>query len=290
MNKRIVLIVSALIIITCTVWVVNNTNKKTVFSEKIKVSLREVGHQLLLSNNDTTSLVSPILELEALKYQISFEKELEIQHDSLVSIVKESFKKGLFPTNYIIEVIKCSDVEVAYSYEIQNSKESNIIPCLGRKLEKDCYHIEVVFIIKNSENYLPVLLLLLAILSVLFFFYKSKNKQHRATEKEVSKNNYLAVGSFLFDEEQNRLIKGTTEITLSKKEGELLTIFAANLNKIIKREELTKKVWEDKGVIVGRSLDTYISKLRKILKEDESIQLSNIHGVGYKLHIFKNSK
>jgi DNA-binding response OmpR family regulator len=72
---------------------------------------------------------------------------------------------------------------------------------------------------------------------------------------------------------------------LSKKECELLVIFVKNPNKIIKREELTKKVWEDNGVIVGRSLDTYISKLRKKLQGDDSIKLTNIHGVGYKLEV-----
>ena len=68
-------------------------------------------------------------------------------------------------------------------------------------------------------------------------------------------------------------------------ECELLTIFIAEPNQIIKREELTKKVWEDKGVFVGRSLDTYVSKLRNKLKEDTSVRLINIHGVGYKLEI-----
>ena len=81
------------------------------------------------------------------------------------------------------------------------------------------------------------------------------------------------------------MIKKAIEIPLSKKECELLEIFVANPNQIIKREELTKKVWEDNGVFVSRSLDTYISKLRKKLKEDESIQLINIHGVGYKLEV-----
>ncbi|MEE9364407.1 MAG: winged helix-turn-helix domain-containing protein [Cellulophaga sp.] len=72
------------------------------------------------------------------------------------------------------------------------------------------------------------------------------------------------------------MVKKATEIALSKKECELLEIFVANKNKVVKREELTKKVWEDNGVIVGRSLDTYISKLRKKLKEDISIQLINV--------------
>ena len=93
------------------------------------------------------------------------------------------------------------------------------------------------------------------------------------------------IGLFQFYPEQNKLVKQATEISLSKKECELLAIFAANPNQIIKRDELTKKVWEDNGVFVGRSLDTYISKLRKKLKEDTSIKIINIHGVGYKLEL-----
>ena len=72
---------------------------------------------------------------------------------------------------------------------------------------------------------------------------------------------------------------------MSKKECELLAILIAHPNQIVKREVLTKKVWEDNGVIVGRSLDTYISKLRKKLKDDESIKITNVHGVGYKLEV-----
>ena len=77
----------------------------------------------------------------------------------------------------------------------------------------------------------------------------------------------------------------STEISLSKKECELLAIFVVQPNSIIKRDELTKRVWEDQGVFVGRSLDTYISKLRKILKDDASLKLTNVHGVGYKLEM-----
>ena len=65
-----------------------------------------------------------------------------------------------------------------------------------------------------------------------------------------------------------------------------MAILAAQPNQVIKREELMKKVWEDNGVIVGRSLDTYISKLRKYLKDDDTIKLTNVHGVGYKLEVF----
>jgi DNA-binding response OmpR family regulator len=79
--------------------------------------------------------------------------------------------------------------------------------------------------------------------------------------------------------------KAAQEIDLSKKECELLSIFIEKPNEIIKRDELIKRVWEDNGVVVGRSLDTFISKLRKKLQDDTSIKISNVHGVGYKLEI-----
>ena len=93
------------------------------------------------------------------------------------------------------------------------------------------------------------------------------------------------LGSFRFYPAQNKLVKEAIEIPLSKKECELLEIFVARPNQVIKRDELTKRVWEDNGVVVGRSLDTYISKLRKKLIEDKTIKLTNVHGVGYKLEI-----
>ena len=60
-------------------------------------------------------------------------------------------------------------------------------------------------------------------------------------------------------------------------------LFAESLNQLISRDELQKKVWEDNGVIVGRSLDTFSSKLRKKLSVDERLKIVNIHGKGYKL-------
>ena len=63
----------------------------------------------------------------------------------------------------------------------------------------------------------------------------------------------------------------------------MLGIFAENINTEVPRERLQKEVWEDEGVIVGRSLDMFISKLRKKLSTEPGIQIVSIHGKGYKL-------
>ena len=117
------------------------------------------------------------------------------------------------------------------------------------------------------------------------FYTRNRDAKKLKPAEELNDLNTTILGRFHFYPQQNKLVREAVEITLSKKECELLEIFVAKPNQIIKREELTKKVWEDNGVFVGRSLDTYISKLRKKLQDDENIKLTNVHGVGYKLEI-----
>ncbi len=287
MSKRKIYSYSVLIIIVFFMWIFSNSDEKNEdFTESVKVSLREVGNQLLLINKDSTSLVLPVVELSKRKYKVSFQNNLNLEPSNLVLLIKNSFHKSSLPKHYRVEVIQCSDNEVAYSYEIKNLYENDIVPCAGRILPESCYIIELKFTNQPAVFYNKQLFLyLLIFLVIIFFIYFFFNKKKQVEINEMTNVNYEAIGSFQFYPEQNKLVKKSKEISLSKKECELLAIFVANPNQIIKRDELTKKVWEDNGVFVGRSLDTYISKLRKILKEDDSIKLTNVHGVGYKLEI-----
>lgn len=260
-------------------------SKRDAFSERVKVSVRSIGHELLLSAHDMTSLVLPVKELNASRYQLSFQNNLEIHPDSLVSIVNRSFSAANFSTHYILEVKDCEHKEVVYSYEMQQTEESSIIPCRGRLLPTACYIIEIQFLQKQLTTSQPWILyggLLVLLFIGVFVFLRNRNKKEVVSE---TSEDIQTLGIFEFYPEQNKLVKQATEISLSKKECELLAIFISKPNEIVKREELTKKVWEDNGVFVGRSLDTYISKLRKKLKDDVSIKITNIHGVGYKLEI-----
>lgn len=257
------------------------------FPAHSKVALRSVGHQLLLANTDSTTVVKPIKALSTYKYLLSFENELSFLPNDLVAIVKESFTKAELPTHYRVSVVQKSDGEVAYSYEMSANEESTIIPCSGRHLVKKHYTIEVFFLDSTANDYLYKQGFLYIFLLVLFLFvYQLINSKAKTPKKPLKKDeHYLEIGSFKFYPTQNKLVKAAQEIGLSKKECELLSIFIEKPNEIIKRDELIKRVWEDNGVFVGRSLDTFISKLRKKLQDDTSIKLSNIHGVGYKLEV-----
>ncbi|SNR35313.1 winged helix-turn-helix domain-containing protein [Lutibacter flavus] len=287
MSRKTIYALFVLAVIVLFTWMfLNSRDNNEHFSEKVKLSLRDVGNQLLLSNKDSSSLVLPVVALENSKYQLSFQNQLAFEPTNLVSIVKNSFHKSSLPKYYRVEVIQCSDYEVTYSYEIKNETENDIIPCIGRFLPKNCYLIEVRFIenkasVFSEQKLLFILIAIFYILLFVFLYFKRK----KGVKLEKDNSTYTSIGSFQFYPEQNKLVKKAREISLSKKECELLEIFVSNPNQIIKRDELTKRVWEDNGVFVGRSLDTYISKLRKKLKEDTTIKLTNIHGVGYKLEI-----
>lgn len=255
------------------------------FSKRTKIALRDVGNQLLLSNQDSTSLILPVLELNSNTFQISFSNPLAFEPSTLVSIIQKGFKSAQLPEQYRVEVLQCNDLEVAYSYQIADNKERTIIPCSGRHLPNACYLIEIQFTNRplSIENHqlISFTIIFLGLLGIGYLFFKKTKDIKLKSENGVSEK----IGSFYFYPEQNKLVKEAKEIALSKKECELLALFVAHPNQIIKRDELTKRVWEDNGVFVGRSLDTYISKLRKKLKSDTSVKLTNVHGVGYKLEI-----
>jgi two-component system, OmpR family, response regulator len=75
------------------------------------------------------------------------------------------------------------------------------------------------------------------------------------------------------------------KITLTNKETKLLKLFCLHVNKVIDRDVIQKAIWEDEGYFVGRSMDVFISRLRKILSPDPRISIVNVHGVGYKLEV-----
>ncbi len=91
------------------------------------------------------------------------------------------------------------------------------------------------------------------------------------------------LGGYLFDYKNLSLRNGTYNKVLTQKEADLLNLFFLNQNEVIKRSDILEKVWGEDDYFLGRSLDVFISRLRKYLKQDESLKIENIHGVGFRL-------
>lgn len=95
----------------------------------------------------------------------------------------------------------------------------------------------------------------------------------------------FTLGPVLFDAKNRKLIINGKTIDLTWTESRVLLIFASSPNKTVERSRLQKEIWEDEGVIVGRSLDMFISKLRKKLEPDPNINIVVIRGKGYRLEV-----
>ncbi len=93
----------------------------------------------------------------------------------------------------------------------------------------------------------------------------------------------LSIGSFQFDPLTRTLMKGEQSLQLTSREGQLLHLLATNLNRTTTRKSALMEIWGDDSYFNGRSMDVYINKLRKHLKEDENLQIITVHGEGFKL-------
>jgi len=101
---------------------------------------------------------------------------------------------------------------------------------------------------------------------------------------EKEQTNYL-LGIFVFDTENQTLVSNDQIKTLTKKEVQILKLLFKYKNQVVSREVILNAVWGQNDYFIGRSLDVFITKLRKYLREDPKILISNIHGVGFKFEI-----
>ena len=107
----------------------------------------------------------------------------------------------------------------------------------------------------------------------------------RRTRNVSQEEAVFKVGQFQFDPFSFTLRHNGNEKTLTQKEAEVLKLLYTNRDRVLKREEILTHVWGTDDYFMGRSMDVFISKLRKYLKTDPDIQIVNYHGVGFRLEI-----
>lgn len=110
-----------------------------------------------------------------------------------------------------------------------------------------------------------------------------KRVYNTPTKADLQSTYQLAKFTFDFN---NQVITSSDEVlTLTSKEAKLLRLFCIHQNRVIERDVIQKAIWEDEGYFVGRSMDVFISRLRKIFRNEPTVCIQTIHGVGYKLEV-----
>jgi DNA-binding response OmpR family regulator len=105
----------------------------------------------------------------------------------------------------------------------------------------------------------------------------------RRTKGTLASQDVFQIGKFKFDTQKQQLINGDSVVKLTTKESELLKLLCNNANKVLERNFALKTIWVDDNYFNARSMDVYITKLRKHLKDEPSVEILNVHGKGYKL-------
>ena len=250
-----------------------------------EVLLRRIGHELLLQSGDSTSRVLPVKKIAENEYQIRFENDLSFQPASLVNITRRFLTKDPLASDYVVNVLNCGNSSVVYGYAISKNKKDDIVACIGRVQPIACYMINIKFKstgINTAKNgYLLGGLSFLAFVG-LILLRSFKPRKDLSDSRDTGK---LTLGPVFFDAKNQKLEANGKTIDLTGTETRVLLIFALSPNETIERSRLQKEIWEDEGVIVGRSLDMFISKLRKKLEFNPNIKIVVIRGKGYRLEI-----
>lgn len=108
-------------------------------------------------------------------------------------------------------------------------------------------------------------------------------RRTRGNRPEEDTQTQFEIGAFSFDYDHHLLSGKKVKYKLTPKEAQLLRLLCLYKNKTLERDTALREIWEEESYFAGRSMDVFISKLRKYLKEDESVQIISIHGKGFKL-------
>lgn len=277
-----------------------------VVEKRIHIAMRAIGHELLVSAGDCESRVLPI-ESQKNQFQISFENEFSVDPADIASVTNDIMVSSGISSSYIVELVQCESRIVVHSYEISPRTPTGGIACVGRKMPKDCYDLVITLLdtadessaivhngvkldsdppkseyedqeVDQASKFNPEVFFVPLLFFIGFIGIYWKRRISRDTDP-----NLVLIGHFTFDKLNNLLTYNDTNVELSNKEASLLSLLHDHYNQPMTRENLLRQVWGDDGDYIGRTLDVFISKLRKKLETDQRIKIINVRGVGYKM-------
>lgn len=254
------------------------------------IAMREIGHEVLMSFGDSTSRVLPI-EVQGDTYTISFASKFAFDPGTLSDLVKQVLQPKELAAACIVEVRRCLSDEIVHSFEADLLTTSKLLACAGRMNPEACYKIHVTLISEDmvaAKSKTPVnapksgmpygwlALITALIMSVSYLIFRKNSSKRQETD-------VVKIGHSKFYQSKQELVSNSGAVVLSHKEAELLLTLFQSANDVVSREELLRHVWGDDGDYVGRTLDVFISKLRKKIEADPSLKIVNVRGVGYRL-------
>ena len=265
---------------------VRGNNDNIRFVEKANLALRRTAHHLLIANGDSTSAIPPVKQIDPNTFSIEIKNSFH--YEKLPVLLQESLQMQEIGRGYHVSVINCESGELQLGYHFLDLQKEGGVPCENREHENGCVIVQVSFMPEKAETpaaqphwwMVPVG----TVLAGLGFIVWRRGKTER-TLVPVVQTTSINIGNSTFDFQNQTLIAAGTHHQLTYREAKLLSLLVKHANQVLERDFILKSVWEDEGITVGRSVDVFVSRLRKMLSADDRIKISAIHGVGYRLEI-----
>ena len=208
-------------------------------------------------------------------------------------IIKDNLEEAGF------DVINCPDGEVAWEQYQKTNPDLCVLDVnmpyrdgfsLAKKIRQKSDIVPLIFLTAKSmeedklrgfaigaDDYVVKPFSMKELLSRIQVFLRRNNLLIKPAAKQFT------IGHFSFTPEELRLVHASGSTTLTQREAELLTFLCEHPNRILKREEILLHVWGKNDFFLGRSMDVFITRLRKFLAADPSVSIETIHKVGYRL-------
>ncbi|WP_298115098.1 response regulator transcription factor [Flavobacterium sp.] len=206
----------------------------------------------------------------------NLENYYDVTHCTDGEICFETFKKNEFDLCiFDIMMPKMDGFDLAEKVR-QHNADIPIIFLSAKTLKED----RIKGLRLGADDYLVKPFSIEELLLKIEIFLKRSQKKITPTENPI-----YTVGKYQFDHKNYLVFTDTEKVSLTQREAELLKLFLDNKNKVLKREEILKSLWGNDDYFMGRSLDVFISRLRKILTNEEGITIENLHGIGFKFNM-----
>ncbi len=259
------------------------------WSDRINLAMRQTAHILLAAEGNDTSTIEPVRHHQ-MASEFSLKMENGFDYDTLPYVLENALKSLGVSEPYYVSITGCETGDLILGYHLA-ALENKEIACRGREQNLSCSIINITFDKKEWHTWKgPLFWSLTGWLMVLVLvqvYFNRKNKTSKRPASADVQGDKIVMGSTVLHFKNQYLVQDGVKKNLTFRENKLLHHFAKHPDQVLKREEILAAVWGDEGLIVGRSLDVFVSRLRKALEGDGSVAIKNVHGVGYRLEVKK---
>ncbi|MBK8492829.1 MAG: winged helix-turn-helix transcriptional regulator [Saprospirales bacterium] len=285
---RLLPLIFAIPVLVLLVAVAPSQNTDDLSPEKINLALRRTADGLLRASGDSTSRIPAIEQADGGVWRIRLEQPF--QYEQLPALLQTSLDLYGINHPYEVAVRRCADATIDLGYHQLDVLQEDDVPCAGREMPDGCHFIEVTFLKNGGKSLLrPTTagLMLLSLAGLVGLWFYRRQRPVAAAPGAAGETEWLEFGNSRLDVAGQVLLCGSVRQNLTFRETKLLRLFADSPDRLLEREYILRHVWEDEGVLVGRSIDVFVSRLRKKLAADPSVAIVAVHGVGYRLETGK---